>query len=45
VIEDLEQVLAPQKLLGVRVIVSPLGALKIWRNPTPQLKPPNSVAP
>jgi len=34
VIEDLEHVLPPLKLLGVRRIISPLGALKIWGNPT-----------
>ena len=43
VIEDLEQVLAHLKLVGIRRTVSPLGAFKIWGNPTPSNYPPNSV--
>ena len=34
VIEDIEHVLAAPKLLCVRCTVSPVGALKIWGNPT-----------
>jgi len=41
VIEDLEQVLAPPKLVGVLCIVLLLGgAENFWGNPTSQLKSP-----
>jgi len=41
VIEDLEHVFAPQRLLGVRRTVSPLGSLNvIGKLDTLNLKPP-----
>jgi len=45
VIEDLEHILALPKIFQVWRIVLPLGALKIWGNPTLNLEPPNSVTP
>jgi len=46
VIEDLEHVPAPPKLLGLRRIVSPLGGAEYWgKTSLPQLKPPSSVTP
>ena len=46
VIEEVRTILPPSKSFRIRRIVSPLkGALKIWGNASPNIKPHNSGTP